>query len=104
MFLTHDGGNGVLIPLDMKRDFLYSIRRTYDIPEDSWLISGHTHFPFVDYGNKESSLGCFNFDSFKHHKTTLSFGIITIKGAKVKYELFDFGAGHIINLRNLFGG
>lgn len=91
VYLTHDGGNNIFLNSDEKKEFLNSLRQTYEIPEKSWLITGNNHFPFVDYETKDASLGCFNFDSFKHHKTVLSFGLLTFKSEAVDFKLLDLG-------------
>lgn len=101
VYLTHDGGNGLWLTLEQKKEFLHTLRKTYTIPESSWLIAGHTHYPFVDYELKESSLGCFNFDSFKHHKTVLSFGLLSFPSEETEFRIFDLGPSEQLYTQDL---
>ena len=90
-FLTHDGGNGIWLPLEFKRKFVMDLKVLYEINQNDWLISGHTHTPFIEEENKLGSLGCFNFDSFKHHQTVLSFGILEWNNISLQFSLHDLG-------------
>ncbi|MHA2157046.1 MAG: metallophosphoesterase [Candidatus Hodarchaeales archaeon] len=73
IWLTHDGNNPFRLHKPEIPDFLVSLKEGYDLSQNYWLVTGHTHYPFMIEEKKIGSIGSFNYEN---SNDPLSYGIV----------------------------
>ncbi|UCE12637.1 MAG: metallophosphoesterase family protein [Candidatus Heimdallarchaeota archaeon] len=86
IWFAHDGNNPYWLDKSEVPSFLTSLKKIYEIQEQYWLITGHTHLPCIIEEMKVASLGCFNTEG---HNQPLSYGIVTESGNQITFSLHD---------------
>jgi metallophosphoesterase superfamily enzyme len=84
IWFTHDGNNPYWLSKPEVPGFITNLKKIYSVPEQHWLITGHTHLPCLINDNKVASLGCFNVEG---HNQQLSYGIAKEVGGQVSFSL-----------------